>query len=74
MTNEYCVDRGIHGGRGSRVRDLEVDDFVREPFLEPRDTFSQVSSGLVLRVCNREDGDFRKRMLEDRLEMRWEVS
>jgi hypothetical protein len=56
------------------VGDLEVDDFVREPFLKPRDTLGQVSAGLVFGVCDGEDGDFRQRMLEDGLEVRREVS
>jgi hypothetical protein len=72
MTNEDRMYRGLYSRRRCGIRDLEVDDFVGEPFLEPRDTFSQVASRLIFRICNREDGDFRKRMLEDRLEVRWE--
>lgn len=58
--------------RRRRIRDLEVDDFVGEPLLESRDTFSQVASCLVFRIRDREDGDFRQRMLEDSLEVRRE--
>jgi hypothetical protein len=74
MTNEYSVYRGVDGGRGRGIRDLEVDDFVGEPFLETRNTFGQVSPCLVLGIGNGEDANFGERMLEDGLEVRREGS
>lgn len=68
------MDRGVYGGRGRRVRDLEVDDFIRQPFLESRDAFSQVSSCLVFRIRYGEHRDVGEGMLEDSLEVRREVS
>jgi hypothetical protein len=74
VTDKYGVYRRIDGGRGRRVGDLKVDDFIREPFLEARDALVQVAPRLELGVGNREDGDFGKRMLEDGLEVRREGS
>jgi hypothetical protein len=59
----------FYGRRRRRIRNLQVDDLVREPFLEPRDALSQITTCLILRIRDREDGDFRQRMLEDSLEV-----
>jgi hypothetical protein len=70
--NEDRAHRGIDRRRGRRIGDLEVDDFVREPFLEACDTLGQVSPRLVLWVGYGEHADFGQRMLEDGLEVRGE--
>jgi len=46
----------VDGRRGRRVGDLEVDDFVLQPFLETPDAFVQVAARLVLGVGDSEDG------------------
>jgi len=72
MTNENRMYGWFYGGRRRRICDLQIDDLVGEPFLEPRDTLSQITPCLILRIRDREDGDFRQRMLEDSLEVRRE--
>jgi hypothetical protein len=74
MPHENRVHRRVDGGRGRRVGDLEIDDLVCEPFLEASDALGQVAAGLVLGVRDGEDGDFGKRVLEERFEVRGEVS
>lgn len=68
------MDRGIDRRRRRRVCDLEIYDFVREPFLESRNALGQVASRLVLRIRDGENSNFRKRMLEDSLKVRREVA
>lgn len=73
VPDEDRVHGGVDGGRGRRVGDFEVDDFVREPFFEARHAIRQVAARLELGVGDGEDGDFGERMLEDGFEVRREV-
>jgi len=74
MAYEYRAHRRVDGGRGGRIGDLEVYDFVLQPFFEAADALVQVASRLELGVRDGEDRDLGQRMLEERLHVAREGS
>jgi hypothetical protein len=56
------------------MRDLDVNDFIFQPFSEASDTFLQLASSLEARVGNGEDIDFGERMAYERAQVLGELS
>lgn len=48
---------------------LEVNDFVLQPFSKTRNTFGQFAAGFEARVGDSEDIDSRERMADERAQM-----
>jgi len=74
VTDEDGAHRGVNRRRRRRVGDLEVYDFVLQPFFEATNALVQVASRLKLGVRDGEDRDFGQRMLEERLHVAREGS
>lgn len=64
---------GVHGridsGRGRAIGDFEINDLVREPFLDPRHAFAQVAACLVGRVHDSSYGYTGQCVAQDGLEV-----
>lgn len=56
------------------MRDLDVDDFVLQPFSEAGDAFLQLSPGLEARIGDGKDIDFGEGMADERAQVLRKIS
>lgn len=55
---EHDAHRGLDGGRGGALGDLEVDDFFLQPVAEAGDAVGEVAAGFILGVNEDLDVEF----------------
>ena len=74
VTDEDGAHRGVNRRRRRRIGDLEVYDFVLQPFFEATNALVQVASRLELGIGNGQDGDLGQRVLQQCLDMAGECA